>query len=1100
VSASPAWSYESNSVFAGFGRSVATAGDVNGDGYSDVIVGAPLEGDGLGHDPGKAYLFLGGSTGPSATPAWTSQGNSVTGSAFGAAVAPAGDVNGDGYDDVLVGAPGSTVTTCIGGGGSVYLFLGTASGLQASWAWSAQRCGDLGANFGAAVGPAGDVNGDGYADVIVGSPDGDTPLFNAGLASLYLGSPSGPGTSPGWTIVGAASSAHLGCAVGTAGDVNADGYADVIVGAYQGTAQDAPGEAHIYFGSPSGLGLSPATTLTGLQSGSSFGRQAGPAGDVNGDGYADVYVTAPDYDGFATDIGAAYVYPGGSSGVGATPLWFEYGFEVGLRFGAAAGSAGDVNGDGLPDLIIGTPEYPAGSNTNGWAGLWCGTYSIGMVFQGWQQFGSQAGENLGVAVGTAGDVNGDGYSDVIVGSGEWANGQVGEGRAQIWLGAGDPPVGTAGWFFTGLESDDGFGWSVCTSGDFNGDGYSDLLVGMPLFGAYDVGALLMFFGGQYGPHGYWDWGLSGAVDNEQLGISVAACDVNNDGYDDIIAGGHTYQGQGTVIVCYGGPDGPDYTIDNMLAGTAGSYFGASVATAGDVNGDGYGDVIIGAPNNGNIHFPERGAAFVYLGSASGLAASPVWSIAGNQDYAHLGTSVASAGDVNGDGFSDVLVGVPDWDLLGLPSEFDKGYAAVFQGGPSGPLATPAWSISGAEGSRLGSAVASAGDVDGDGFSDVVVSAIHAPGGGTEGGTVSVYRGSASGLSTSPWWSRDGGQSYDGFGSSVACAGDVNGDGLSDVLVGAVFYDSNGYLDNGAVFVYGGPLTGASATTPLCTARGSGANWINVGHAVAGGGDLNGDGFADFVSGAPGASIYNYRDGQTFAYYGGGIYNANSGWAHAHQQMRTSASAPLSLLGSTGTDLGFGLRVLGGSPAGRTRLRMQWEVAALGTPFSAASLVSGPWQDGVWTLDANVTGLSAQTAYHWRLRVQAVSPYFPRSPWLSPPANGPLETDLRTGGASVAVGDRPGVPARLQASVVPNPFNLRAVIQYAMPRAGWLEVGLYDVSGRLVTTLYAGEVPAGPGQLVLDGRTASGAPIASGLYFARLRAAGEVITRKLLLAR
>src|SRR5206468_1259175 len=207
------------------------------------------------------------------------------------------------------------------------------------------------------------------------------------------------------------------------------------------------------------------------------------------------------------------------------------------------------------------------------------------------------------------------------------------------------------------------------------------------------------------------------------------------------------------------------------------------ASAGDVNGDGYGDVIVGAMYYHNGLF-EEGRAFVYLGSASGLAASPAWTAESDQGLAFFGHSVASAGDVNGDGFSDVIIGAYAYDN----GQSNEGRAFVYLGSACGLDETTAWTAESDEATaNLGIAVASAGDVNGDGFSDVIVGANAYDNGQPDEGRGVVYLGSASGLAGSPAWTAESDQAYTYFGNSVATAGDVNGDGFSDVVVGAPYY-------------------------------------------------------------------------------------------------------------------------------------------------------------------------------------------------------------------------------------------------------------------------------------------------------------------------
>ncbi|MBN2098473.1 MAG: FG-GAP repeat protein, partial [Dehalococcoidia bacterium] len=184
------WTAESDQASAYFGRSVASAGDVNGDGYDDVIVGAYLFDNGQ-TDEGRAFVYHGSASGLSTSPDWTAESDMAR-SYFGYCVGTAGDVNGDGYDDVIISAPryGASFYE-----GRVYVYLGSAAGLGSSPSWTVDGTETLG-EFGSSVGSAGDVNGDGYADVIVGAYLYDNGESNEGRAFVYCGSASGLSTTP----------------------------------------------------------------------------------------------------------------------------------------------------------------------------------------------------------------------------------------------------------------------------------------------------------------------------------------------------------------------------------------------------------------------------------------------------------------------------------------------------------------------------------------------------------------------------------------------------------------------------------------------------------------------------------------------------------------------------------------------------------------------------------------------------------------------------------------------------------------------------------------------------------------------------------------
>ena len=349
---SPAWTTESNQEDAQLGWSVATAGDVNGDAYSDVIVGA-LHYDNGQTDEGRAFVYHGSAAGLATTPAWTAEGDQA--SVFFGIAATAGDVNGDGFSDVIVGAPeydNGEVNE-----GRAFLYHGSAAGLSPSPAWTAES-NQASADFGFSVATAGDLNGDGLSDVIVTAPFFTNGESDEGRAFVYHGSAAGLGPSPAWTAESNQAGASFGFennAVGTAGDVNGDGFSDVIVGAPEyDNGEVNEGRAFVYHGSAAGLGSSPSWTAESNQASAYFGYSVAPAGDVNGDGYSDVIVGALLFDNGEDGEGRAFVYHGSAAGLGLSPVWTAEGNQIGTRFGQSVATAGDVDGDGYSDVIVGT--------------------------------------------------------------------------------------------------------------------------------------------------------------------------------------------------------------------------------------------------------------------------------------------------------------------------------------------------------------------------------------------------------------------------------------------------------------------------------------------------------------------------------------------------------------------------------------------------------------------------------------------------------------------------------------------------------------------------------------------------------------------------
>ena len=367
------------------------------------------------------------------SPSWTADGDQAD-ALFGVPARTAGDVNGDGFSDVIVGAAqydnGQTDE------GRAFVYHGSATGLSPTADWTAESD-QANALFGSSVGTAGDVNGDGFSDVIVGAPKYDNGQTDEGRAFVYQGSATGLSTTPDWTAEGNQAVAQFGVQVGTAGDVNGDGYSDVIVGAwFYDNGETDEGRAFVYHGSSTGLSTGSADwTAEGDQANAIFGRAVGTAGDVNGDGYSDVIVGARRYDNGETDEGRAFVYHGSATGLSATADWTAESDQEGARFGNSVGTAGDLNGDGYADVIVGASGYDNGQTDEGRAFVYHGSATGLSPTADWTAESEQAGASFGQSVGTAGDVNGDGFSDVIVGAPFYDGGEIDEGRAFVYQGS-----------------------------------------------------------------------------------------------------------------------------------------------------------------------------------------------------------------------------------------------------------------------------------------------------------------------------------------------------------------------------------------------------------------------------------------------------------------------------------------------------------------------------------------------------------------------------------------------------------------------------------------------------------------------------------------
>ncbi len=411
--------------------------------------------------------------------------------------------------------------------------------------------------------------------------------------------------------------------------------------------------------------------------------------------------------------------------------------------------------------------------------------------------GAAAGDALGFAVGNAGDFNGDGYDDVIAGAPAHDAGGDDAGRAYVYFG-GPFADSVADVVLTGEAAGDAFGQAVAGVGDLNDDGFDDLVVGAPYHDAIGPGSgrAYVFYGGA-SPEATPDLILDGIALNSYFGYSVAgAGDLNDDGFADVIVGAYANAtGERGRAFVYFGALFPDNDPDLIYNGeTTGDSFGASVAGAGDINWDGYDDVIVGARLN-DAGGAEAGRAYVYYGGSLPNTV-PDLILTGESPGDAFGTSVASAGDMNLDGYDDVIVGAPYNDALGSFA----GRAYVFLGGFV-PNATPDVILQvTAPGDLFGSAVAAAGDMNGDLYSDVIVGAYTSNYSGLDAGRAYVFFGSAApeGIADAYYQNAAPG---DHFGFALAGGGDFDGDGNSDVVMGAPSQDAGG-LQAGRAEVYG----------------------------------------------------------------------------------------------------------------------------------------------------------------------------------------------------------------------------------------------------------------------------------------------------------
>ena len=853
-----------------------------------------------------------------ATPVWVLHGDLATGYAI--RYTATGDFNGDGIKDLLTANP--LYTNGQTNEGIVKLHFGLPDGtFDPVPAWSFES-NITSLNMGDKLACAGDVNNDGFDDFLIGCNLYDNVQTNEGIVYMFLGSPSIPSATPNWAVESNSSSAEFGNSVAGAGDINNDGYDDVIIGAHKHTTS---GRAFVYLGNATGLSTT-GTMITGAGSGNEFGFFVTGNKDLNGDGFSDIVITGTNRygTGEATSAGRIYVYNGSATGINTTASWYYTAKQSNAHLGQSAALA-DVNNDGQIDIITSAIDYDTIGTDYGLVYVFLRSVAGYPSIPSQLFLGTQTDEDLGTTISSLGDINNDGYNDIAVGSPYYDQASTSSGRTYVFKGSSTGlnlnPI-----FI--LSFDEAFaycGRSVTPIGDSNGDGFDDFVVVNAVYDEPDIASALLYFGNNdlNAMIGLWNKKSTTAT----FGATLGHMDMNQDGLEDLMVGAPYFDGgstdEGKLFVYWSDPDQVDIVADWTVESQQPlSLFGASFCGAGDVNGDGFVDIAVGATDF-DVDDEDDGAVLIYFGNAEHKPNEWMRQVlSGGSEYAnsYFGNIVLNGGDVNQDGFDDIIVNapyydgdgmnigtvyvyggspdgigsVPIWDsgvigfinnsglsvvcanfngdgyndLLISADDYDylegaEGRIDLFYGSPTGLPSVPSWTLIGSDYWReLGERMNGGGDVNGDGYDDFIVSETYYHYVSNDSTRFMLYYGSP----TVPYysgWHKDVKLYYgDGFGDGIFFNGDINGDGYDEIIFGDDD-ESNGQAEEGLLWIYNGGLYGPETDSIIFE---NNISLAHFGSALTIIPDMNNDGANEMWIGAP-EQVTNYGQGVTYLFYG-----------------------------------------------------------------------------------------------------------------------------------------------------------------------------------------------------------------------------------------